>query len=197
MSRGSVCGPLGKHLIKCARKHCISGVVLASIKNHAHFIEIVLFLLQKPDNSFERNRRGQSKRIDERPGGNGWKGYAVQSVLNRDLQTAAVGTRQQLWLILIATKPNGADRMNDVSGREIAPGGNHGITNRTTADTPTLFVNFRTTFVWMVPSVPLPLLSRQCAAVTTASVSCSAISPVTNRSVVLPIFVCMGVAMIR
>ncbi len=39
----------------------------------------------------------------------------------------------------------------------------------------------------MVPSVPVPLLRRQCAAVTTASVSCSAMSPVTKRRVVRPI----------
>src|SRR5262249_17675854 len=46
----------------------------------------------------------------------------------------------------------------------------------------------------MVPSVPVPLLSRQCAAVTTASVSWSAMSPVTSRRVVFPIFVCIGIA---
>src|SRR5262249_6351551 len=38
------------------------------------------------------------------------------------------------------------------------------------------------------------LLSRQCAAVTTASVSCSAMSPVTSRNVVFPILVCIGMA---
>src|SRR5436189_2770011 len=46
----------------------------------------------------------------------------------------------------------------------------------------------------MVPSVPVPLLSRQCAAVTTASVSWSAMSPVTSRSVVLPMMVWAGMA---
>src|SRR5262249_13339359 len=46
----------------------------------------------------------------------------------------------------------------------------------------------------MVPSVPVPLLSRQCAAVTTASVSWSAMSPVTSRSVVFPIIVWVGIA---
>jgi hypothetical protein len=66
--------------------------------------------------------------------------------LNRDLQAAPVGTRQQLWLILIATTPDGADRMNDVSRLEIAPGGDNCVTNRTPADTPTLFVNLGTTF---------------------------------------------------
>src|SRR6516164_6105758 len=48
--------------------------------------------------------------------------------------------------------------------------------------------------VWIVPSVPVPLLSRQCAAVTTASVSWSAMSPVTSRRVVFPILVCIGIA---
>jgi hypothetical protein len=67
-------------------------------------------------------------------------------VLIRDLQTAPVGARQQLWFILIATTPNGADCMNDVSRLVIASGGNHCITNRTTADTPTFLVNLWAAF---------------------------------------------------
>jgi hypothetical protein len=46
----------------------------------------------------------------------------------------------------------------------------------------------------MVSSVPVPLLSRQWAAVTTASVSWSAMSPVTSRSVVFPMMAWVGMA---
>ena len=69
----------------------------------------------------------------------------VQAVLGGDLQTAAVGAGQQLRLLLVATAPDRADRVDDVSRLEIAPGGDDRIADRAPADASALLVDARAT----------------------------------------------------
>src|SRR5437016_3291475 len=129
----SICDSLRQNLLKCACEHCVSGVVLPSVENHPHLVEAVLLSLQELNNRPERNRRGQSNRIDERTGGNGRNRNAAQAVLGCDLQAATVGTRQQLWLMLIATSPDRADSMNHMSCFEVASAGDDGVADGTAA----------------------------------------------------------------
>src|SRR5690242_16649057 len=58
-------------------------------------------------------------------------------------QAAAISTGQQIWLILIATMPNRAYGMNDMSGLEVSTGRDDGITDGTAANLATFLVNRR------------------------------------------------------
>src|SRR5213078_4568168 len=97
--------------------------------------------LQELDNRPERDRRGQADWIDERPGGNGRKRNGAQAMPDGDLQAASVGARQQLRLMLVAAAPDRADRVDDVSRSEVAPGGDDGVADGTTSDASALLVD--------------------------------------------------------
>src|SRR5262249_1895282 len=93
-----------------------------------------------------RNGCGQPQRITERARGNGRKRKAAQALLDCNLQTASVGARQQLRLVLIAAAPDRANRVDDVSRSEVAAGSNDRVADGTTADASALLVNPRSAF---------------------------------------------------
>src|SRR5215472_4690126 len=103
----------------------------------------MLLSLQELDNCRKRNGCGQPKRINEGARGNRRKRDAAQGVLDRNLQAASVGARQQLRLVLIAAAPDRANRVDDVSRSEVAAGSNDRIADGTTSDASALLVNPR------------------------------------------------------
>src|SRR5262249_3853452 len=60
-----------------------------------------------------------------------------------NLQTASVGARQQLRLVLIAAAPDRANRVDDVPRSEVAAGSNDRVADGTTSDASALLVNPR------------------------------------------------------